>query len=155
VRTRLAPAVISRAMKWDTVREFLFRTVSQITLNYRGMPLSAGVAGRVHGGDRLPWTGAGGHDNFGPLARVCWQAHVYGDTGGAASAPVAAWCAERGVPLHGFPWGEAAERAGLERNALYLLRPDTYVALADPGADPATVERYFGARGIRLSPRLP
>jgi hypothetical protein len=29
-------------MAFEVVREYIFRTVSQITLNYRGMPLSAG-----------------------------------------------------------------------------------------------------------------
>jgi 2-polyprenyl-6-methoxyphenol hydroxylase-like FAD-dependent oxidoreductase len=149
VRTRLAPLIISRAMKLDAVRGFLFRTVSQITLNYRGMPLSAGVAGEVHGGDRLPWTGAGEGDNFGPLARLSWQAHVYGGAQDGAQGPLAAWCTQRSLPLQTFPWGPAAERAGLGRNALYLLRPDTYVALADPAADPAALERYFAERGIR------
>jgi 2-polyprenyl-6-methoxyphenol hydroxylase-like FAD-dependent oxidoreductase len=149
VRTRLAPAIVSRVMKLDVVREFLFRTVSQITLNYRGMPLSAGVAGEVHGGDRLPWTGAGESDNFESLVRMGWQVHIYRDARGLGNEALAAWCAQRGVPLLTFPWGPAAGAAGLKRNALYLLRPDTYVALADPAADPATLERYFTERGIR------
>ena len=42
VRTRLAPLVIPTALSIDAVRDFLFRTVSQISLNYRGMPLSSG-----------------------------------------------------------------------------------------------------------------
>jgi 2-polyprenyl-6-methoxyphenol hydroxylase-like FAD-dependent oxidoreductase len=149
VRTRVAPVVVSRAMKLDAVRGFLFRTVSQITLNYRNMPLSAGVAGEVHGGDRLPWTGAGADDNFGSLARMSWQVHLYGDAPRDGSGALAAWCAQRGVPMHTLPFGAGAERAGLRRNALYLLRPDTYVALADPAADPATLERYFAERGMR------
>jgi 2-polyprenyl-6-methoxyphenol hydroxylase-like FAD-dependent oxidoreductase len=149
VRTRLAPLVVSRAMKLDAVREFLFRTVSQITLNYRGMPLSTGVAGEVHGGDRLPWTGAGAEDNFGSLASLSWQAHIYRDAQGAGNGALAAWCAQHGMALHALPFGPGAQRAGLRRDALYLLRPDAYVALADPAADPATLERYFAERGIR------
>jgi 2-polyprenyl-6-methoxyphenol hydroxylase-like FAD-dependent oxidoreductase len=149
VRTRVAPLIISRGMSIDAVRGFMFRTVSQIKLNYRGMPLSAGVAGEVHGGDRLPWTGEGGGDNFPSLARMSWQVHLYGDAQRGGDGALAAWCAQRGVPLATFPWGPAARSAGLGRNALYLLRPDTYVALADPAADPATLERYFAERGIR------
>ncbi len=64
LRTRLAPLLIPGAMAFESVREFLFRTVSQISLDYRGGPLSQGVAGRVHGGDRLPWAPVGGTDNF-------------------------------------------------------------------------------------------
>jgi hypothetical protein len=55
IRTRVAPVLIPTAMTFEAAREYLFRTVSQITLNYCGGPLSAGAAGHVHGGDRLPW----------------------------------------------------------------------------------------------------
>ena len=55
MRTRVAPVLIPIAIAFAPVREFVFRTVSQITLNYRGSPLSRGAAGHVHGGDRLPW----------------------------------------------------------------------------------------------------
>jgi hypothetical protein len=41
------------------------------------------------------------------------------------------------------------EAAGLARNALYLLRPDTYVALADPPGAPDALERYFSDHEIR------
>jgi hypothetical protein len=51
-------------MQFEMAREYLFRTVSQITLNYRGSPLSRGAAGHVRGGDRLPWVSVEGQDNF-------------------------------------------------------------------------------------------
>ncbi len=54
LRTRIFPAIAPRLTAFEQVREFMFRTVSQITLNYRGGPLSEGAAGKVHGGDRLP-----------------------------------------------------------------------------------------------------
>jgi hypothetical protein len=139
VRTRLAPAVMSRALSFDPVREFLFRTVSQLTLNYRGMLMSEGSAGQVHGGDRLPWVSGAQPDNFAPLAAMTWQVHVYG----SASAALTAFCSAHQLPLHVFAWSEACAAAGLSRDALYLLRPDTYVALADVSADPRIIERYF------------
>jgi 2-polyprenyl-6-methoxyphenol hydroxylase-like FAD-dependent oxidoreductase len=146
VRTRVAPLVIPIAVAFVPVREFMFRTVSQITLNYRGGPLSRGAAGHVHGGDRLPWVPVGGADNFATLASVDWQVHVYG----SASAELAAWCAARNIPLHEFEWGSEYEKAGLARDAVYLLRPDTYVALADGSGAPDALERYFGDHGIQL-----
>ena len=146
VRTRLAPALVSRAMALEPVREFLFRTVSQIMLNYRGMPLSAGTAGEVRGGDRLPWVRTDGADNHQTLT-MSWQVHVYGDPGAALPE----WCARRGLPLQRFSWTAAHARAGLPRGALCLLRPDTYVALAAPAADPALLERYFAERRLRLA----
>jgi 2-polyprenyl-6-methoxyphenol hydroxylase-like FAD-dependent oxidoreductase len=138
IRTRVAPVLIPAAMAFEAAREYLFRTVSQITLNYRGGPLSVGAAGHVHGGDRLPWVPINGKDNFEPLAAMTWQVHVYG----LASAELVAWCANRDVPLHVFDWRSEHEAAGLGRNAVYLLRPDTYVALADTSGAPDALDRY-------------
>src|SRR4030088_310951 len=42
LRTRVAPVVIPRVVAFKPVREFMFRTISQVTLNYRGGPLSRG-----------------------------------------------------------------------------------------------------------------
>jgi 2-polyprenyl-6-methoxyphenol hydroxylase-like FAD-dependent oxidoreductase len=144
VRTRVAPLVISRLVAFKPFREFLFRTVSQVNVNYRRMPLSAGAAGRVHGGDRLPWVRGGSPDNFAPLASMTWQVHVYG----TASDSLVRCCTQRNLPLHVFPWSAACGAAGLRRDALYLLRPDTYVALVDPAAKAQTLERYFTERAI-------
>src|ERR1700688_828026 len=55
LRTRIFPLLISAVASFGAARRFGFRTVSQIMLNYRDGPLSVGMAGRVHGGDRLPW----------------------------------------------------------------------------------------------------
>ena len=146
LRTRVAPLLIPRVIAFEPVREFMFRTVSQIMLNYRNGPLSRGTAGHVHGGDRLPWARVDGADNFATLATLDWQVHVYG----AAKAELAAWCAAQNVPLHVFDWRPAHEMAGLGRDALYLLRPDTYVALADGAGSASALDRYFAERGIRL-----
>ena len=143
---RIAPILFPKAIAFEAVREYIFRTVSQITLNYRGGPLSAGSAGHVHGGDRLPWVPIDGRDNFEPLAAMTWQVHVYG----AASAELRNWCHGHGVPLHVFDWRSEHEAAGLARDALYLLRPDTYVALADVSGVPGIIERFCAERGIRL-----
>ena len=145
VRTRLVPALLAGALSLEPVRAYLFRTVSQIMVNYRGSALSAGAAGAVHGGDRLPWVADGPADNHAALRAIAWQGQVYG----GAAEPLRALCAAHRIPLRVFPWSAAYGSAGLERNALYLLRPDTYVALADRAADPATLERYFSARALR------
>src|ERR1700722_10586691 len=68
LRTRVAPVLIPRLVQFGWAREFLFRTVSQIMINYRQSPLSQGSAGQVRGGDRLPWGAGGGGDNFLTLA---------------------------------------------------------------------------------------
>jgi 2-polyprenyl-6-methoxyphenol hydroxylase-like FAD-dependent oxidoreductase len=146
VRTRVVPTLFPRLIALEPVREFMFRTVSQLAVQYRNLPLSNGVAGRVHGGDRLPWAFGAQPDNFAPLAAPAWQVHVYG----GASDRLRAWCGEHVLPLHVFAWQDAHAAAGFARDALYLVRPDTYVALADPAATPEALAQYFAARGIAL-----
>ena len=145
LRTRVAPVLFPKVIAFEAVREYIFRTVSQITLNYRGCPLSAGSAGNVHGGDRLPWVPIDGKDNFESLAAITWQVHVYG----SASAELATWCASHDVPLHVFDWRSEHDAAGLARDAAYLLRPDTYVALADASGRADALDRYCADHGIR------
>jgi 2-polyprenyl-6-methoxyphenol hydroxylase-like FAD-dependent oxidoreductase len=146
MRTRITPVIFPAVIALEPVREFLFRTVSQITLNYRRMPLSAGVAGHVHGGDRLPWAPETTDDNFASFSAMTWQVHVYG----AARPELARWCAGAGVPLHVFDWRPAHDVAGRARDALYLLRPDTYVALADASGSADSLARYSAERGLQL-----
>jgi 2-polyprenyl-6-methoxyphenol hydroxylase-like FAD-dependent oxidoreductase len=151
VRLNIAPAVIPRIFSFATTRRFLFRTVSQTSVTYRGSGLSQGRAGSVHGGDRLPWvmTDSSSGDNFSPLTSLDWQVHVYG----SATPELEAVCRERTVPLHVFRWGPEIDRAGLRRDALYLVRPDGYVALADPEGSAAALASYLDAR--RLSVAVP
>jgi 2-polyprenyl-6-methoxyphenol hydroxylase-like FAD-dependent oxidoreductase len=146
VRTRVAPALLPKAIAFEAVRKFIFRTVSQITLNYRGNPLSAGAAGHVRGGDRLPWVKINGTDNYVPLRAMTWQVHVYG----AAGAELATWCADNDISLHAFDWRPEYQAVGLARDAIYLLRPDTYVALADASGAPVALDRYFAEHRIRI-----
>jgi len=47
-----------------------------------------------------------------------------------------------------FPWTPQHAKAGLASDALYLVRPDGYVGLADEAAAPDRLERYFSTRGL-------
>ncbi len=145
VRTRIAPLVLPQLVKFDAAREYLFRTVSQITLNYRGKGLDQGHVGPVRGGDRLPWVKLGEGDNYQALKCIGWQIHVYG----AAEAYLQTWFEARNVPFHVYAWSGAMQQAGLRENAMYLIRPDTYVALAEPAASVDAVERYFSKLQIK------
>ncbi|HQR38718.1 MAG TPA: FAD-dependent monooxygenase [Blastocatellia bacterium] len=133
----LVPHVWPFLMGFDWVKTLLFRTVSQTRINYHESALSVGEAGDVKGGDRLPWAGGDGVDNFRPLESLDWQVHVYGE------APAD----DVGIPLHEFPWSKATEAAGLERDAMYLVRPDGYVAYA--GTDVAAMRALVSRFGIR------
>lgn len=143
VRTRLVPRVLPMLIRLAPVRRWLFRTVSQTGVNYRHSPLSAGTAGDIRGGDRLPWVETTpGPDNFAPLTSLTWQVHVYGEP----RYGVDDVCELFQLPLHVFGWRPAMRRAGLMRSALYLIRPDGYVALADPRGDAERLRAYWAAR---------
>jgi hypothetical protein len=116
-----------------------FRTVSQTRINYRESAISAGSAGDIHGGDRLPWVDSPQGDNFEPLKALDWQVHIYGDAGEALRDAVV----RLKLPLHVYPWTKAAAEAGFERDALYLVRPDGYVALADPDQAAGRLEHFL------------
>lgn len=65
--------------------------------------------------------------------------------------PAARWKngARRTMALHVFAWRPGFEMAGFARGALFLLRPDTYVALADPSGSAEALQRNFSDRTIR------
>jgi hypothetical protein len=71
--------------------------------------------------------------------------HIYGN----AAPEIRAACAERHLALHEFGWQPAMEHAGLQRDALYLLRPDGYVALAAPEQPAPRLTAHLQARAIR------
>ncbi len=148
MRTRIMPLALPVLAKFDALREFMFRTVSQLTITYRHSPLSLGTAGDVHGGDRVPWARADGVDNYDSLASMNWQVHVYG----TPRPGVAAWCNAHNMPISIFAWQPQYETAGLARDALYLLRPDTYVAMADRSGTVDGLDHYFAERQIRPNP---
>ncbi|HEX4522647.1 MAG TPA: FAD-dependent monooxygenase [Casimicrobiaceae bacterium] len=153
VRLRLVPLFLPLLFRLRPVRRLMFRTVSQTAVNYRGSSLSAGRAGPVRGGDRLPWVepespGAAA-DNFTPLDSIDWQVHVYGE----ASAEIRTACDHRKLALHVFAWRPAMHRSGLRRDAVYLVRPDGYVALADAQGGASALADYLDAR--KLKPRTP
>jgi 2-polyprenyl-6-methoxyphenol hydroxylase-like FAD-dependent oxidoreductase len=148
VRLRLAPIAFPLITKLASLRRLMFRTISQTAVTYRGSSVSEGRAGSVHGGDRLPWvkTNGGGEDNFAVLTSLDWQVHVYGQPTPALSAV----CRQRGLPLHVFPWTADMVRAGLRRDALYLVRPDGYVALANVESSVSALSSYLDAHKIAM-----
>ena len=58
IRLNIVPALAPAVFSFGPTRRFMFRTISQIAIQYRGSSLSEGRAGEVHGGDRLPWVPA-------------------------------------------------------------------------------------------------
>jgi 2-polyprenyl-6-methoxyphenol hydroxylase-like FAD-dependent oxidoreductase len=168
VRTRIVPLLVPVLLQFHALRRLAFQTVSQITVNYRGSSLSAGQAGKLRGGDRLPWvsldaTGLGrsssvqsnssiqsnsnAPSNFDALASLDWQVHVYGET----SLELRSACEGWGIRLHVFEWRAAMKKAGLQRSAAYLIRPDGYIGLAEAKGRGAAIEQYLRDRHIRIT----
>jgi 2-polyprenyl-6-methoxyphenol hydroxylase-like FAD-dependent oxidoreductase len=133
------------ALRFRAVRRAQFRIVSQTRIRYRHSALSIGDAGRVHGGDRLPWLEQA--NNFAPLKSLDWQIHVYG----TATRELQDAAGKLGLPLHSFAWNEQANGAGLHRDALYLVRPDGYVALADKSQHVGKLKKFL--ERLQISPR--
>jgi len=153
LRLRVVPFLLPSLFALRTTRRLAFRTVSQTAITYRGSALSEGHAGRVSGGDRLPWVKASpdATDNFAPLTSLNWQVHVYGD----AAADIRVACERRRLPLRVFAWHAAMARSGFRRNALYLVRPDGYVGLSAHGETAtviATLTSYLDSRRLTTIP---
>jgi 2-polyprenyl-6-methoxyphenol hydroxylase-like FAD-dependent oxidoreductase len=144
IRLHIVPLLMPLLLKRKAVRRLMFRTVSQTAVNYRESSLSEGSAGTLQGGDRLPWVQAAlnGKDNFAPLTSLDWQVHVYGD----ATPEVRKVCDERKLPLHIFPWRSEMSETGLQRDVVYLVRPDGYLALVTPKG--SAVTSYLESRKL-------
>lgn len=143
VRIWIQPSLVPVLMNLNVFRRFAFRTISQLIIQYHHSALSVGRAGKIQAGDRLPWVEA--VDNFIPLLSRDWQVHIHGE----ANAALTQWCESHQLSLHVMPWKDEAKRKGYVKNALYLVRPDGYVALADQTASAEALAQYFAKRGLR------
>jgi hypothetical protein len=146
VRSVFVPFVLPLALRFAAARRAQFRLVSQVRIAYRESPLSEGTAGEVHAGDRLPWVEE--VDNLAPLVSLGWQVHVYG----TAPAALREFAAGVKRPLHEWPWTEAAPHAGLERDALYLVRPDGHIGFARREPDVAGLQTSLDRFVVRGPP---
>jgi 2-polyprenyl-6-methoxyphenol hydroxylase-like FAD-dependent oxidoreductase len=143
-RRRVMPRVAGLLMASKKGSSFFFGLISQTRINYRDSALSAGHAGKIRGGDRLPWVQMDGGDNFASLKSLDWQVHIYGRPTVAFRSTMD----KLGIALEVFDWSAAAERAGLSRGSAYLVRPDGHVAVA-AAQDHTLFERYVRDLGIR------
>jgi 2-polyprenyl-6-methoxyphenol hydroxylase-like FAD-dependent oxidoreductase len=150
IRTRIIPLIVPLLFKLRPARRFMFSAVSQIVISYRDSAISSGRVATLMGGDRLPWTPAPDADNFATFKAIDWQVHVYG----TASQSLRDWCESAGLILHAFSWRSSYRKVGLSRNAMYLLRPDTYIAYAASEQNPQLLKSYFLDHGFS-SPNAP
>jgi 2-polyprenyl-6-methoxyphenol hydroxylase-like FAD-dependent oxidoreductase len=145
-RLVVVPTVLPPLTRLTAFRRLLFRTVSQINVNYCGQSLASGEAGKVKAGDRLPWVKAA--DNFAPSRSLAWRGQVHGEPGEGVSQA----CAQAGLPLDCYAWTADARQAGLQKDAFHLVRPDGYVALAAAADAPAALVQYQARHELRFQP---
>jgi 2-polyprenyl-6-methoxyphenol hydroxylase-like FAD-dependent oxidoreductase len=131
VRRRIMPKLMNFGLNTAGGGHAFFRTVSQIAIQYDESALSMGQAGKIRGGDRLPYVEIEGTDNFSSLELLDWQIHVYGKVRHAFAQAMA----QRGLQVRAFAWSKAASAAGLIKHGAYLVRPDGHNALATSRQD--------------------
>jgi hypothetical protein len=136
--------LFSVVTRFQRVSQLAFHTVSQIGLNYRHKAfLMCGKS--VQEGDRLPWVTFEDGDNFLSLQNLNWQLHIYG----VAQDQLYDASASRGFVLNVFPWNEQAQKRGLKKDALYLIRPDGYVAFIGFDQNIKHLDFYLNKEGIK------
>lgn len=145
LRLRIAPLLIRTLTRFAVTGRKLFENVSQTRINYRESPLSAGKAGGIRAGDRLPWVAA--HDTHAVLDGRSWSAHASGRLDPETSLALK----EAGIAVHLWPDDTAMRKAGYISGALYMVRPDGYVGLADPGPSAKAVHDYLSRHGFQLA----
>lgn len=139
VRAYLLPTIFAAFTRIKFVLKTLFRTISQIRINYRQSFLSQGGAGELQPGDRLPWVINSQSNNFENLKSLDWQVHVYGNLDADFKNKL------KVVPAYEYEWNEMAAKRGIMQNAVYVIRPDGYIGLATKNQSVAEVETYFRA----------
>jgi hypothetical protein len=139
VRANIVPRLMPWLFRFTRMRNFVFRALSQMAIEYPQSALSHGPEGTGRGGKRLPWAQVGASDNFAPLDSRQWQIHQYG-----FEAPgLRRFCEERGIGFHLFRWTPFMRKAGLWKNAAYVIRPDGHVAIVDPRPNLKRIGAYL------------
>ncbi|MDP9042451.1 MAG: FAD-dependent monooxygenase [Bacteroidota bacterium] len=144
IRLHLVPLLLPLFFRFRSMRRSMFLTVSQTAIKYPQSSLSQGKAGKIKGGDRLPWVRIDSKDlssagNFEWLTSKHWQVHCYG----SISSDLINIFNSRKIPFYIFPWTRETKNAGYLENAIYVIRPDGYVGLADPTGDVVKISAYI------------
>ncbi len=157
-RTRILARVMALAMRLDRIRKAVFRTISQIGIQYRRSPLSQTLPGlpdaAPRSGDRFPWLrvklSADGpmEDLFQKLDDTRFNLIVVGQ----AALPAGPPGLDDLLRIHEIPSDPAndreLERASIPRRCFYLLRPDCYIGLSGIRLEAGALARYFSERLI-------
>ena len=125
-RTWILPVLLKTALKFQTIRRLMFKTISQIRIAYPKSSLSDGSgSSSLRSGDRFPWFEWDGGNSFDWLSPV---GYVVLRLGGATGGKVPNWTGPIAqVDVTGAA-ADAAAGAGLPRTGIVVIRPDMHVA---------------------------
>ncbi|MEE6132834.1 FAD-dependent monooxygenase [Priestia sp. GS2] len=139
LRKVFMPYVVPFLFGFSTAKKKAFKVVSQTEINYRDSKLSNGTAGKIVAGERLPWIETAHSDNFKPLQSFDWQIHIYGQ----ANKDLIEFAQSHSLKVHEFTWEQKMDSVGFQQDALYLIRPDGYVALANKDQNVSALNEYL------------
>jgi 2-polyprenyl-6-methoxyphenol hydroxylase-like FAD-dependent oxidoreductase len=174
LRTRLVPAGLPLALRFDRAVAYGFRTVSQLSIGYRNSPAAEegrpGLRRGPRAGDRLP------DARIARDGQECWLGEALARPGFhlLLCGPPADWHASQltamrqrypdtlavhhltraAAPgaLHDLH-GQGFARLGVDGNAEYLIRPDGHIGYRCGGDDLAGLQRYLARWLPNATPR--
>jgi 2-polyprenyl-6-methoxyphenol hydroxylase-like FAD-dependent oxidoreductase len=156
LRTRVIAKVAALAMRFERVRKFAFRTISQIGIRYPQSRLSENLPGlpaeAPRAGKRFPWlklkfvSGSGPEDLFARLDDTCFNLIVIGQSAPRAEPPELAGLLRTHVVAADSSNVHELARAHIPSPSYYLLRPDGHVGLAGTRLEVAVLSRYLTDR---------
>ncbi len=131
VRTKLMPAVIRNALRFQRPRREVFKTISQTLITYRKSSLSdRSGSGAVKSGDRFPWFEWDGGTSFQWLRT---PGYVVLHMGSARTGSPRFW----GGPVSQIDVTgaarDAAVGAGLPATGIVAVRPDMHISRIERG----------------------
>jgi hypothetical protein len=138
------------------MRRLVFRTISQIGIQYRNSPLSQALPGQPEAapraGDRFPWLrlkfSAAGlpEDLFQKLDDTLFNLIVIGQPAAPGGLPEFEDVLRTLVVPSDPANDRELARARIPRRSFYLLRPDCYVGLSGTRLEAGAVTRYLSER---------
>jgi 2-polyprenyl-6-methoxyphenol hydroxylase-like FAD-dependent oxidoreductase len=164
LRTQVAPVLLPLFTRFAKARALAFRTVSELSLNYRRSPAvqedTPTLSGGPKAGDRLPDSRIERNGVPGSLqealAAPAFHLLLCGPVGVWNEQRLAAFRQRHGrvMQVHRLsreaepeamhdPYGEGFTRLGVRSTGQYLVRPDGYVGFRSGGSDLQNLQRYL------------
>ena len=146
VRTNVVPPLASYILSLDSVRNFIFPTLSQTGINYRHSSLSRHAGDedfRVKAGDRMPYVVLNGTSIYDRLRQPKFHLIVFSNEGRELEANIEGEYG-RTIDFNSFQFDDdVAEIFGADRPFIVFLRPDNYIGFITSEMSFAEVEKYL------------